>query len=174
MSHDGLANEYSQHLMHSFRKTDGRGRGFGNKISIQTVAIVKAALACKRVYKVDEGHPVRIFLAASIAVPDSLDNRHLLQTWPVCHVDDTAELYIAILRAILEGQNPPHGKQGYYLASPGSIAWDDLYHGMAKRLLEKGVIDTDEVTLAGEKEVEQMAKGLACPPSMVSFQLGGQ
>jgi hypothetical protein len=37
---------------------DGRGSGFGNKISIQTVAVVKAALACKRVYKVDDGHPV--------------------------------------------------------------------------------------------------------------------
>lgn len=41
----------------------GRGEGFGNKISIQTVAIVKAALAMRRVYKVDEGAPVRSFLA---------------------------------------------------------------------------------------------------------------
>lgn len=36
----------------------GKGEGFGNKISIQTVAIVKAAHALKRVYKVDEGRPV--------------------------------------------------------------------------------------------------------------------
>lgn len=37
---------------------DGKGEGFGNPISIQTVAIVKAARALKRVYKVNEGRPV--------------------------------------------------------------------------------------------------------------------
>lgn len=36
----------------------GKGEGFGNKTSIQTVAIVKAALAMRRVYRVDEGAPV--------------------------------------------------------------------------------------------------------------------
>lgn len=36
----------------------GKGEGFGNPILIQTVAIVKAAHALKRVYKVDEGKPV--------------------------------------------------------------------------------------------------------------------
>lgn len=37
----------------------GRGEGFGNKTSIQTVAIVKAAKAIRRMYKVDTGSPVR-------------------------------------------------------------------------------------------------------------------
>lgn len=37
---------------------DGKGTGFGNNISIQTVAIIKAALALRRVYAVDEGRPV--------------------------------------------------------------------------------------------------------------------
>lgn len=37
---------------------DGKGKGFGNSISIQTVAIVKAAIAAKRVYRVDANHPV--------------------------------------------------------------------------------------------------------------------
>jgi hypothetical protein len=32
---------------------DGKGEGFGNKISIQTVAIVKAAKAARRVHSVD-------------------------------------------------------------------------------------------------------------------------
>lgn len=32
----------------------GKGTGFGNRISIQTVAIVRAAKALRRVYKVDE------------------------------------------------------------------------------------------------------------------------
>lgn len=40
------------------RDADGEGTGFGNLISIQTVAIIKAALAVRRVYSVDEGRPV--------------------------------------------------------------------------------------------------------------------
>jgi hypothetical protein len=36
----------------------GRGEGFGNPISIQTVAIVQAAQALRRVYSVDDGKPV--------------------------------------------------------------------------------------------------------------------
>lgn len=36
----------------------GRGEGFGNKTSIQTVAIVKAAKATGRVYDVNKGRPV--------------------------------------------------------------------------------------------------------------------
>lgn len=39
----------------------GPGEGFGNRISIQTVAIVKAALKAKRVYRVDSGRPVCIY-----------------------------------------------------------------------------------------------------------------
>lgn len=38
--------------------TDGEGEGFGNRTSIQTVAIVRAAEAAKRVYNVDTGRPV--------------------------------------------------------------------------------------------------------------------
>lgn len=40
-------------------RSDGKGEGFGNIISIQTVAIVKAAKGAGRVYRTDEGRPVR-------------------------------------------------------------------------------------------------------------------
>ncbi|KAJ7826053.1 hypothetical protein B0H14DRAFT_1277479 [Mycena olivaceomarginata] len=82
----------------------GEGEGFGNKISIQTVAIVKAARALQRVYKVDQGEP----------------------SWPVCHILDNTTLYLQLLRRILAGDDVPHGKNGYYLASSGSIVWDEL------------------------------------------------
>lgn len=97
-----------------------------------------------------------------------------MQSWPVCHIRDTTELYLAILRAILQGQNPPHGKHGFYLASPGSVVWEDLYRAMAKRLAERGLVESEEVTLAGDAELEAMAKGLESPVSMVRLQLGGQ
>lgn len=44
-------------LSHIF-SADGKGEGFGNPISIQTVAIVKAAKAVGWVCSVDSGRPV--------------------------------------------------------------------------------------------------------------------
>jgi hypothetical protein len=101
-------------------------------------------------------------------------NSPSLKTWPVSHIDDTADLYLAILRAILKNRDLPHGKKGYYLASSGSVAWDDLYQAMARRLFKKKVIETDQVIRAGETEIVQMAKGVGCPPAFVRLQLGGQ
>lgn len=129
----------------------GQGLGFGNKISIQTTAVVKAAKAMRKVYKVDEGRP----------------------TWPVCHVEDNSTLYLEILRAILEGKNIGHGKDGYFLASPGSVAWDDIYAAMAEALKKRGVIDDEKVERADKQTLEKMGEGLECPGDFVPMQLGG-
>jgi nucleoside-diphosphate-sugar epimerase len=40
----------------------GEGEGFGNRISIQTTAIVRAAQQVRRLHSVDRGHAVRSFL----------------------------------------------------------------------------------------------------------------
>ncbi|KAI8170063.1 hypothetical protein K4K49_005438 [Colletotrichum sp. SAR 10_70] len=69
-----------------------------------------------------------------------------------------ATLYLQLLRAILNGDNPGSGKNGYYLASAGSVAWDDLYAAMAKALFKRGIISTDEVMQADQKAVDIMAK----------------
>ncbi|ETS75827.1 hypothetical protein PFICI_12771 [Pestalotiopsis fici W106-1] len=130
----------------------GKGEGFGNTISIQTVAIVKAAKAARRVYRTDEGKP----------------------TWPVCHINDNTSLYTTILKAILSGANPGYGKHGYYLASPGSVAWDDLYDAMAAALHQHGVIDDARVELADRAALEKMAQGTGNPPEMVHFEVGGK
>lgn len=129
----------------------GKGLGFGNPISIQTVAIVKAAVATRRVYKVDEGRP----------------------TWPVCHVEDNSTLYIEILRGILEGRDIGHGENGYFLASPGSVAWDDIYAAMAKALKKRGVIDDETIKKADQETMEKMGEGMECPAEFVPMQLGG-
>jgi nucleoside-diphosphate-sugar epimerase len=129
----------------------GRGLGFGNKISIQTVAVVKAAVATRRVYKVDEGRP----------------------TWPVCHVEDNATLYVEILRGILEGRDIGSGEGGYFLASPGSVAWDDIYAAMAKALKKRGVVDDETVVEADKAALEKMGEGMECPAEFVPMQLGG-
>ncbi|KAF1970115.1 NAD(P)-binding protein [Bimuria novae-zelandiae CBS 107.79] len=129
----------------------GRGLGFGNKISIQTVAVVRAAKATGRVFKVDNGRP----------------------TWPVCHVEDNSTLYLEMLRGILEERDIGHGKNGYFLASPGSVAWDDIYTAMAKALKKRGVIGDEEIQMADRDDLAKMGEGLDCPADFVPLMLGG-
>ncbi|KAK4062943.1 hypothetical protein Trihar35433_8738 [Trichoderma harzianum] len=131
----------------------GKGLGFGNKISAQTVAIVRAAKEAKRVYRVDDDSP----------------------TWPVCHIRDNTDLYIRLLAAILsENDNIGHGRQGYYLPSPGSVAWDDLYARMAISLAKKGIVEDEQVKLADDTALETMSRGLNCPKAYVRVQLAGK
>ncbi|KAK5064634.1 hypothetical protein LTR84_000468 [Exophiala bonariae] len=129
----------------------GKGEGFGNPISIQTVAIIRAAKATRQVLSVDPGRPI----------------------WPVCHVLDNTTLYLELLRKILAGDNPGHGRQGYYLAAAGSVAWVDLYSVIARSLKKRGVIDQDSITQASDQELEKMATALGCPKEFVALQLGG-
>ncbi|KAI1175575.1 hypothetical protein F4777DRAFT_322778 [Nemania sp. FL0916] len=129
----------------------GEGEGFGNKISIQTVAVVRAAEALKRVYRVESDRPI----------------------WPVCHVRDNTNMYLELMRKILAGENPGHGKNGYYLAASGSLAWDDIYAAIATALAKRGVITDDTVVMANDENLEAMGKGLGCPVAKVSLMLGG-
>lgn len=97
------------------------------------------------------------------------------QTWPVCHIRDNTDLYICLLAAILsESRNPGHGRQGYYLPSPGSIAWDDLYSRMAAALAKKGIVEDERITLADDEALEAMSRGLKCPKPFVRVQLAGK
>lgn len=129
----------------------GQGRGFGNPISIQTVAIVRAAKALRRVYRVDEGRP----------------------TWPVCHVEDNTGLYVEMLRAMLEGREIGHGKEGYYLASPGSVGWEEIYEAVGMAMRKRGEADDETVGEADEGVLEKMGEALGCPADFVSVQVGG-
>ena len=130
----------------------GKSLSFGNPISIQTVAIVRAAQALRRVYSVDAGRP----------------------TWPVCHVADNSFLYLAILRSILAGENPGWGKRGYYLAASGSVAWEDIYATMAKAMKKRGVINDESVGRADDEVLEKMGKLLGVPKNFVGVMLGGK
>ncbi|KAF1993022.1 NAD(P)-binding protein [Amniculicola lignicola CBS 123094] len=127
----------------------GEGEGFGNKISIQTVAIVQAAKALRQVYKTQEGNP----------------------TWPVCHVLDNTTLYLQILKKILEGEDVGHGKDGYFLASPGSVAWNDIYSAIAKAMFKRGAVDDGSVKLADDATLEKLGDALRVPAAFVPVQL---
>ncbi|PVI01788.1 NAD(P)-binding protein [Periconia macrospinosa] len=138
----------------------GKSRGaFGNPISIQTTAIVKAAKALRKVYSFEDGNP----------------------TWPVCYIDDNTSLYVELLRAMIEGREVPNGKQGFYLASSGSVAWSDFYAKVAKELKGKGAVDTEEVVRWDGKDWEVL-KGMwsawgypgDASVEMCSFIVGGE
>lgn len=101
--------------------------------------------------------------------------RVFCQIWPVCHLNDNTSLYMAILHAILSGPEhiPPHGRDGYYLAASGSVAWINLYTAMARRLAQRGIVDDDKVEPATPEILYRMATALKCPVEMVALQLGG-
>lgn len=82
-------------------------------------------------------------------------------------------MYVCLLNNILKGIGIDHSKKGFYLASPGPVAWNDLYAAMSKRLFERGLVDDEKVHDADEAALAQMAKGLECGPEMVSLQMGG-
>ncbi|PYH91876.1 NAD dependent epimerase/dehydratase family protein [Aspergillus ellipticus CBS 707.79] len=130
----------------------GRGEGFGNKTSIQDVSIVQAAQGARRVCAVDSNN----------------------QTWPVCHVIDTATLYLQILRKILSGEDIGHGKNGYYLASSGPITWNEVYKAFAKALYKRKVVDDDDVHQVDEESRVKMAEGLGVKPQEIQVLMGGK
>lgn len=143
-----------QHL-HTLRRV-WEGRGFWqydfDSDSRHRQSRSKAAQALKKVYKVDEGRP----------------------TWPVCHIIDNTTLYLQILRTIMNGEDPGHGKDGDFLASSGSVAWDDLYTAVATAMAKRNAVDDDSVVPASKAILEQMGEALGCPPEYVTVQFGGQ
>lgn len=129
----------------------GQGEGFGNQISIQTVAIVKAAKKLRKVYKTSSSSP----------------------SWPVCHVLDNTSLYLQMVRKLVSDEDLGHGRFGYYLASPGSVVWDDIYRAIAQALHKRGLVDDQEVHLANQDDLAKMGEALGCPADFVPVQVGG-
>jgi hypothetical protein len=64
-------------------------------------------------------------------------------------------------------------RSGYYLASPGAIAWSDLYKHMAKALAKRGVVQDDTLHSASADSLEEAAKALGCPKEFVPVEMGG-
>ncbi|KAI5925071.1 hypothetical protein F4810DRAFT_660843 [Camillea tinctor] len=129
----------------------GKSEGFGNPLSKQTVAVVRAAVALKHVYRVDTGKP----------------------TWPVCHVADNTSLYVELLCKILADETPGYGKNGYYLAASGSVAWDDIYAAMATALAKRNIIPDDRVVTANNEVLEHLGQALGITKELVPVTVGG-
>lgn len=92
----------------------------------------------------------------------------------MCHILDNTSLYIQILHRILSNDPPPFGKNGFYLASSGSVKWEDIYATVAKAMHKRGLTSGEDVVLAGEAATKSIAQALKCPPEMVAVQIGGK
>jgi sRNA-binding regulator protein Hfq len=60
-------------------------------------------------------------------------------------------LYQEIMRNRLSGKGVPHGKNGCFLASGGTVPWYDIYCAMVKALAKRQVIGSHAVDLADKK-----------------------
>ena len=78
------------------------------------------------------------------------------------------------MRQILAGKQPGSGKQGYYLAASGSVAWLDLYAALAKSLAKRGVVVDGAVEPATDQALNDMGVALGCPKQIVQLQIGGK
>jgi hypothetical protein len=90
------------------------------------------------------------------------------------HILDTVSLYFALLNAILTNGNPGHGKNEFYLASSGKVAWRDIYAGIAKYLACCGVIDDARIELMTDAALKKIAKAQNVSPSSVFVKIGGR
>lgn len=98
----------------------------------------------------------------------------VVQIWPVCHVLDTAGLYLHILRKILSREEIGCGRNGYYLASSGPLAWNQIYEAFAAALAKRSVIDSNTVQDADQATLCRMGEALNVEPSTVPVLLGGK
>lgn len=91
----------------------------------------------------------------------------------MCHIHDTVSLYVQLLRKILSEEQIDCNRQGYYLASPGTTAWSDLYKRMAEALAKRDVVQDDTLHDANSESLEEAAKVLGCPKEFVPVEMGG-
>ncbi|KAK0458021.1 NAD-P-binding protein [Desarmillaria tabescens] len=131
----------------------GPGEGFGNKISIQFVGIVRVGLALRRVYQ----------------VANDTDE------WPLCHIKDVTTLYMALASAILEGKDVPHGKQGgYYFAVNNEFSWKKLYESIAASLAKRGLVDDTAVIKPSAEDYDRIAQVQGGPREVVDISIAGR
>ncbi|KAI5476489.1 ubiquitin-conjugating enzyme E2 J1 [Pseudohyphozyma bogoriensis] len=125
----------------------GSGEGFGNKISIQVVALTRMAREMGTIHPVDETET----------------------TWALIHLNDLISLYTTILSGILKGSPLPHGRDGIYFGANGHFSW----RAMSKAILRQ-MGKSEELVTATEANYPRMAEIVGCPLPLVAFHTGGQ
>ncbi|KAF5540411.1 NAD dependent epimerase dehydratase family [Fusarium napiforme] len=110
----------------------GRGKGLFNKSSIQIPTMVRAALERGRAMYAGDG----------------------LGVWDHTHVEDIAALYTLILRKIVEDEDVPFGREGFFFANHGKQSWLDIAKEIARVGHQRGRLAAEPES-AGLKEVSK-------------------
>ncbi|KAF9462316.1 NAD-P-binding protein [Collybia nuda] len=136
----------------------GPGTGFGNKISIQYVAIIRMGRDLGEVFQVADD----------------------TSTWPLVHLLDLTSLYMTLLKAIISSSQdlPPYGKvHGYYFAENGTFSWKLLSQAISDQLASRGLIKATyppSIRRPTEEDLVNIGRALGDPPSFVPVSVGGQ
>lgn len=112
----------------------GRGTGAFNKRSIQIPGLVRHAVALGYVPVLGKGDGA----------------------WDAVHIDDLVLVYELFVSKILAGEDKdlPSGEKGIYFTETGDFTWRALSEGVARELLARGAVKSDEVK---EMSLEEFA-----------------
>ncbi|KAI0783989.1 NAD-P-binding protein [Irpex lacteus] len=65
--------------------------------------------------------------------------------WPYINIDEQASLFIQLYDAIVSNpEQVGHGRNGFYFGENGEVTWYNLSKAIAKSLVKRGLIQTDE------------------------------
>ncbi|KAJ3740587.1 NAD-P-binding protein [Lentinula detonsa] len=129
----------------------GPGTGFGNKVSIQIVALVRVARALGQLYQVDNTDTI----------------------WPLMHIDDQVTLYVTVLSNLLRLQ-APYGKNGIYFSENGTFGWRSLSLAVINALRNRNSIGIiHKLPVATDEDLIAMGEVLDCNVGMVPVSLAG-
>ncbi|KAI1090185.1 NAD dependent epimerase/dehydratase family protein [Rostrohypoxylon terebratum] len=115
----------------------GLGTGLWNKISVQIPLFTGAVLQLNRPIVLGDGRGV----------------------WDHVHVQDLAELYVLVLRRIIEngGEGVPTGKKGIIFSANGRHSWLEVSQAVAAAFHEKGVFADQEVQSIGLADIMRIS-----------------
>nr|XP_031857875.1 uncharacterized protein CI109_006747 [Kwoniella shandongensis]KAA5524947.1 hypothetical protein CI109_006747 [Kwoniella shandongensis] len=130
----------------------GLGSGFGHVTSIQVPGLIRAAAKDR---------------AAHYTLPGT-------DGWSIVHVEDIADLFLALLHSSLSKHAPSGKAGGYYFAESGFASWQQMTQTVAKFMYKRGLVDSAEATpWPGLPDKSIAAQSLNCTPGYVSHIFGG-
>ncbi|KAF2447201.1 NAD(P)-binding protein [Karstenula rhodostoma CBS 690.94] len=120
----------------------GRGKGEWRKVSILIPALIQASIRLGKVHKFDvDGHP------------------------PATHISDLVALYGILVDKILQNEDIPSGKNGYYFAMAHRAPWWAYMQAIAKSLHARGLVADAELEIWPSDEAA--AKALQFPAQFI-------
>ncbi|KAL2072622.1 hypothetical protein VTL71DRAFT_11965 [Oculimacula yallundae] len=74
--------------------------------------------------------------------------------WSRVHILDLTNMFLLLVRAIIDGSNLPYGKTGYYFVENGFQTWKSISEGIGKAGKQLGAFETEAI---GEVTMQEAA-----------------